>query len=63
LPVSTLINDYYGISDVCISIPSIVNTIGVEQYIKLDLTDDEQKLFIHSANTLKDFIKTIELDE
>jgi L-lactate dehydrogenase len=61
LPVSTLINDYYGISDVCISIPSIVNTIGVEKYIKLDLTDDEQKLFIHSANTLKNFIKAIDL--
>jgi L-lactate dehydrogenase len=60
LPVSTLITDYYGISDVCISIPSIINIKGVEQYVKLDLTNDEQKLFIHSANTLKKFIKSIE---
>jgi len=62
LPVSTLITDYYGISDVCISIPSIVNMKGVEQYVRLDLSDDEQKLFKHSANTLKKFIKSIELD-
>jgi len=62
LPVSTLITDYYGISDVCISIPSIINLKGVEQYVKLDLTDDEQKQFVHSANTLKEFIKTIELE-
>ena len=62
LPVSTLISDYYSISDVCISIPSIINLKGVEQYVKLDLTDDEQKLFIHSANTLKEFIKSIELE-
>jgi len=62
LPVSTLITDYYGISDVCISIPCIVNMKGVEQYVRLDLSDDEQKLFKHSANTLKKFIKSIQLD-
>ena len=62
LPVSTLITDYYGISDVCISIPSIVNLHGVEQYVKIDLSVEEQKLFKLSANTLKEFIKTIRFD-
>jgi L-lactate dehydrogenase len=61
LPVSTLISDYYGISDVCISIPSLVNLKGVEQYIKLELSQHEQELFIHSANTLKKFISTFDL--
>jgi len=63
LPVSTLITDYYGISDVCISIPSIVNIHGVEQYVRIDLSDEEQELFKHSANTLKGFIKGIELEK
>ncbi len=61
LPVSTLITDYYGINDVYISIPSIVNINGVEQYLKLDLSNKEQELFEHSANTLKEIIKTIKL--
>jgi L-lactate dehydrogenase len=61
LPVSTLITDYYGINDVCISIPSIVNKNGVEQYVRLDLSEEEQELFKHSANTLKKFIQSIEL--
>jgi L-lactate dehydrogenase len=61
LPVSTLINDYYGISDVCISIPSIVNINGVEQYLKLDLSNQEQELFKHSADTLKTLIKSIDI--
>ncbi|WP_291105225.1 MULTISPECIES: L-lactate dehydrogenase [unclassified Flavobacterium] len=61
LPVSTLITDFYGISDVCISIPALVNITGVEQYVKLNLSDQEQELFIHSANTLKNLIKTINL--
>ncbi|SDB88103.1 L-lactate dehydrogenase [Williamwhitmania taraxaci] len=57
LPVSTLITDFYGISDVCISIPAIVNITGVEQYLKLNLSDQEQKLFVKSAKALKDIIK------
>lgn len=59
LPVSTLITDYYGINDVCISVPSHVNANGVEQFIKLQLSDHEQELFKHSANTLKNIIKTV----
>ena len=61
LPVSTLITDYYGISDVCISIPSRVNLNGVDQYLKLELSNQEQKLFKHSANSLKKIIKTIDI--
>ena len=57
LPVSTVINDYYGINDVCISIPAIVNKQGVEQFLKLELSEHEQELFIHSANTIKMIIK------
>jgi len=34
----------------------------LEQYIRLDLSTEEQELFIHSANTLKNFIKEIELE-
>lgn len=61
LPVSTLITDYYGISDVCISIPSLVNKNGVEKYLKLDLSVKEQELFKHSAATLKNIIEKIDL--
>ncbi|HEX7412792.1 MAG TPA: L-lactate dehydrogenase [Bacteroidia bacterium] len=59
LPVSTLITDYYGVSDVCISIPSHVNINGVAKFLKLELSDQEQELFKNSVNTLKKIIKTI----
>ncbi len=61
LPVSSLITDYYGISDVCLSIPSLVNMHGVEHYLKLELSESEQELFKHSANSLKKIIKTLEI--
>jgi L-lactate dehydrogenase len=59
LPVSTLINDYYGISDVCLSLPCKVNRNGIEQYLRLELSDKEQKNFMHSAQTMKDIIRSI----
>jgi len=59
LPVSTLINDYYGANDVCISIPSQINKNGVEKFLKLELSDQEQAQFKRSANTLKEIIKSI----
>ncbi|MBK7171950.1 MAG: L-lactate dehydrogenase [Bacteroidales bacterium] len=61
LPVSTLITDYYGMSDVCISVPSIINSSGIDHYLQLDLTEYEQKLFRKSAESLKLIIKTIRL--
>jgi len=61
LPVSTLINDYYGIEDVCLSTPCIVNRNGVQRVLKLELSGLEQKQLRHSAMTLKDIIKKIKL--
>ncbi|MFH1784024.1 MAG: L-lactate dehydrogenase [bacterium] len=61
LPVSTLIEDYYGINDVCLSIPSIVNKGGVKDFLKLKLSDEEERGFVKSANTLKEVIKNLKL--
>ena len=59
LPVSTLIEGYYGINDVCLSIPSIVNAGGVRNFLRLDLSAEEQKKFKDSAETLKKVLKSV----
>jgi len=59
LPISTLISDYYGVNDVCLSIPSLVNRNGVEQFLRLELSNEEQERFKHSAKTLKKVIDQI----
>lgn len=59
LPVSTLINDYYGINDVCLSIPCVVNRKGVEKFLKLELSAEEQEQLNHSAETLKQLLKSM----
>ncbi len=61
LPVSTLINDYYDVDDVYLSLPSKVNKKGVEQFLRIELAEKEQELFRESANSLKDIIRGIKL--
>ncbi|MFW9877870.1 MAG: L-lactate dehydrogenase, partial [Candidatus Thorarchaeota archaeon] len=62
LPVSTLIEDFYGINDVYLSLPSIVNKNGVKEILNIDLNDEEIRNFKNSANKIKDIIKKIDLN-
>lgn len=59
LPVSSFLENYLGIDDVCMGIPSIVGRNGVEQQIPVSLTDEEEQKLKHSASVLKDFLKEI----
>ena len=61
LTVSSLLRDYHGVSDVCLSVPSIVNKDGVKQTIKLPLEDSEIKMFQKSASAMKEVIKSLDL--
>jgi len=56
LPLSVPIEDYYGQSHLAVSVPCIVGRSGVEQILKIQLSDSEQKLFIQSCEVIKQFI-------
>ncbi len=59
LPVSSYLEDYQGISGVCLGVPSVVGKNGVEEVIPLPLTEEEAAKLQHSANTLKQFLTEI----
>jgi L-lactate dehydrogenase len=61
LTVSSLVNDFYGIRDVCLSLPSVVNEKGVIKTVNLTLNDTEQQQLIHSAQILRDIFDTLAL--
>ena len=56
LPVSVYLNGEYGIKDVYISTPSILNTNGVRDKIELQLNDAELEKMQSSAKQLKEVI-------
>ncbi|MGZ4816277.1 MAG: L-lactate dehydrogenase [Terriglobales bacterium] len=53
LSVSSSITGAYGITDVCLSLPTIVNRNGVERVLRLELSPSEQAGLRHSAEVLK----------
>jgi L-lactate dehydrogenase len=56
LPLSTILNGEYGISDVALSVPCVLNANGVERKICYSISDEEQALLNDSAKQIKDFI-------
>ena len=59
LTVSSLINGQYGIHDVCLSVPTVVNERGVERILEVPINDEETMLLRKSADVLKGIIKEI----
>jgi L-lactate dehydrogenase len=53
LPVSNLVEDFYGIRDVCLSLPAIINRNGVERMLRIELNEQEAEALRHSADVLK----------
>ncbi|HTL31249.1 MAG TPA: L-lactate dehydrogenase [Tepidisphaeraceae bacterium] len=59
LAVSSLIEDFHGISDVCLSIPSIVNRQGVEPPLPVPLNANEEAGLRNSADTIRATIRSL----
>jgi L-lactate dehydrogenase len=53
LSVSSLMEGQYGVSDVCVSLPSVVNENGVERVLEMPLNEDESGRFRVSAEALR----------
>ena len=62
LSISSLIDGYHGLSDVCFSLPTVVDRGGVEQVLHLALDDQESEKLRHSAAVLKTTIQQLNLD-
>ena len=62
LPVSSIQHGRYGISDVALSIPVIVGKDGIESEVPFALNESEINKLRESAKTLKEVIKSCDLD-
>ena len=59
LPVSSLVEDWYGINDVCLSVPTIVDRHGTGRLLRLPLTDGELGCMHESAQAIRYTLKSI----
>lgn len=59
LTVSSLFEGEYGISDVCLSVPTIVGSEGAERILEIDFSEQELLGLRESADKLKQLAKEI----
>ena len=56
LPVSGYVDGHYGLSDLCIGVPSIVGSNGIEKVLDIPLNEEENERLINSVKTIKKVI-------
>lgn len=61
LSVSTLLTGQYGLEDVYIGVPAVVNHTGIREILELTLSEDEMNKLHYSAKVLKEAIQSIQL--
>jgi L-lactate dehydrogenase len=59
LSVSSLIENYYGISNLCLSLPTVVNRSGIDKVLRVELNDEEVERLRHSAHILQQTISKL----
>jgi L-lactate dehydrogenase len=59
LSVSSLVSGAYGISGLCLSLPSIVNRDGIQKVLHLHLSDEEEQKLKHSAQVLRETLEQV----
>jgi L-lactate dehydrogenase len=61
LSVSNLVPGYYGITDVYLSLPSVVGRSGVERILPITLDEAEQAALQRSAEVMQENIRQLAL--
>lgn len=61
LSVSSLIQGHFGLTDLCMGVPTILGSKGVERVLDIGLNRDEQDELLRSAAALKQVLQGIEL--
>ncbi|MGL5379268.1 L-lactate dehydrogenase [Clostridium sp.] len=59
LSVSSLLEDYLGVKDTYLSVPTVVGRNGVEKILNVDLSEEEHEKFLLSAKLMKEYIDRI----
>ncbi|TDP86148.1 L-lactate dehydrogenase [Halanaerobium saccharolyticum] len=61
LTVSSLMEGYYGVEDISLSLPTLINSNGIERVLELPLAEKEEKEFKESAEHLKENFEKLEV--
>ncbi len=60
LPVSTFVDDFLGVSDVCLSLPCVIGKRGVHRVLSIDLNAEEAEQLRQSAAVLRGVLDRVQ---
>ncbi len=52
-PISSVIDGPFGIKNVALSLPTVINSLGISQVLEIDLSNNEKQKLLDSAQKLK----------
>jgi malate dehydrogenase len=61
IPVSAYLQGEYGVSDICIGVPAVIGSGGVERIIELKLDPSEQDVFDKGVASVREAVKAMSL--
>lgn len=61
IPVSAYLEGEYGVSDLCIGVPAVLGSNGIENIIELELNDFERSVFDLGVNSVKEALRSLGL--
>jgi malate dehydrogenase len=59
LVASAYLDGEYGLKDICIGVPCIIGRKGIEKVVDIDLSEEEKKAFLASANAIRNVNKIL----
>jgi malate dehydrogenase len=62
IPVSTFLDGEYGAHNLCIGVPAVIGSNGLDKIIELRLNDNEKKIFNNGVLDVKEAIESIGLN-
>jgi malate dehydrogenase len=60
LPCAAKLKGEYGVDGLYIGVPVVIGKNGVEKIVEIKLNDEEQKMFDHSVQAVKDLVEAME---
>ncbi|RDD62211.1 malate dehydrogenase [Ferruginivarius sediminum] len=56
LPAAAHLTGQYGVNDMYVGVPVVIGENGIERIVELKFTDDEQQMFNHSVDAVRELV-------
>lgn len=61
LPVSSMLGGQYGLKNICMGVPTVVGSDGVDKVLEIELDENEREKLSKSAEELKKVLESIDI--